>query len=79
MEKNVKNNEVTNFMYYMYNRWGLDEAKDVFGDNLGEHLFSKWLHYRHYTHSGDLYWYSEHKNKNRNKIVARANEIYGNE
>lgn len=73
MEKN--NNEVTNFMYYMYSNWCIGEAKKVFGDNLGEHIFAKWVHHR--SGLGDLFWYSELDDVRRNKIVARANEIYG--
>lgn len=69
-----KNNEVTNFLYYMYNKWCIGEAKKVFGDNLGEHLFSKWVHHRNGL--GDLYWYSELDDTCRTKIVERANEIY---
>ena len=69
-----KNNEVTNFLYYMYNKWCIGEAKKVFGDILGEHIFNKWVHHR--SGLGDLYWYSELDDVRRNKIVERANEIY---
>ena len=72
----MNNNEVTNFMYYMYNKWCIGEAKKVFGNNLGEHVFSKWVHHRKDTGLGDLYWYSELDNKCRRKIVDRANELY---
>lgn len=70
------NNEVTNFMYYMYNKWCIGEAKKVFGNNLGEHIFSKWVHHINVTQLGDLYWYSELDNECRRKIVDRANELY---
>ena len=73
-----KNNEVTNFLYYMYNKWCIGEAKKVFGDNLGEHIFSKWVHHRETSKLGDLFWYSELDDVCRNKVVARANEIYNN-
>lgn len=68
------NNEVTNFMYYMYNKWCIGEAKKIFGDNLGEHIFSKWIEHR----KDQLYWYSELDTSCRQKIVNRANEIYNN-
>ncbi len=68
-------NEVTYFMWYMYNRWSKEEAILLFGNNLGEHIFSKWCHHRQGL--GDLYWYSELDNECRQKVVDRANEIYG--
>lgn len=37
-------NEVTKFMWYMCNRWNLDEARFLFGDNLGAHIYQKKLH-----------------------------------
>ena len=70
------NNEVTNFVYYIFNKWCIEEAKKVFGDNLGEHIFNKWVHHRKDTGLGDLYWYSELDNECRRKIVDRANELY---
>jgi putative hydrolase of the HAD superfamily len=29
-------------MWYMMNKWCLDESKTVYGDNLGEHIWGKW-------------------------------------
>lgn len=68
-------NQVTDFMYYMYNRWSLDESKMLFGDNLGQHIYDKWLHHKQGS-GGDLYWYSELDRDCRNKLVARAVEVY---
>lgn len=68
-------NEVTYFMWYMYNRWNKEEAIAVFGENLGNHVFGKWCHYRE-NGLGDLYWYSELDNECRQKVVDRANYIY---
>ena len=70
-------NQVTAFMLYIYNKWCIGEAKKVFGENLGEHLFSKYLHHR--GNLGELFWYSELDNNCRRKIVERAVEIYGKE
>ena len=67
----MKNNEVTNFMYYMFNKWNVNEAKLLFGENLGSHIFDKWQHY-----TDQLYWYAELDNECRQKIVDRANELY---
>lgn len=66
-------NEVTNFMYYVYNKWNEYEAKKLFGDDLGQHIFNKWVYYR----NNDLRWYAELDNVCRQKLVDRANEIYG--
>ena len=74
LEKKKERNEVTNFLYYIYNRWNADEAKNVFGDNLGEHIYNKFQSYN--NESGALYWYSELDKECRQKLVDRANEIY---
>ena len=65
------NNEVTNFMYYIFNRWNMEEAKQLFGDSLGKHIWKKYNKY-----NSHLYWYSELDNDCRQKLVDRANEIY---
>ena len=75
MENKV--NQVTAFMLYIYNRWNIQEARDLFGNNLGEHIFSKYLHNRKVL--GELFWYSELDTDCRRKIVERAVEIYGKE
>ena len=68
----MKNNEVTNFMFYIYNKWSINEAHLLFGKNLGDHIFGKWI-----EHRGDqLYWYAELDEGCRQKIVDRANELY---
>lgn len=66
-------NEVTNFMYYMYNKWDECEAKVVFGDMLGEHIFNKWVQHQR----NEMRWYAELDTLCRNKVVQRANELYG--
>ena len=69
---NEKNNDVTCFMYYIFNKWNLAEAKLVYGDNLGEHIYNKFLDAR-----SALYWYSEIDTECKNKIVERAKHFYG--
>ncbi|MBO7731849.1 MAG: hypothetical protein J6S67_04835 [Methanobrevibacter sp.] len=69
-------NEVTYFMWYIYNRWSHSESIMLFGENLGEHIFEKWMWYRRQS-LDSLMWYSELDNECRQKIVDRANEIYG--
>ena len=65
-------NTVTNFMYYIYNRWNEYEAEKIFGKDLGKHIWNKWI-----NRSDSLLWYSELDNGCKDKLVARANEIYG--
>lgn len=64
--------EVTNFMYYMCNKWSPEEAKHVFGESLGAHIFSKWMRY-----TETLRWFGDLDDKCKQKLVDRANEIYG--
>lgn len=65
-------NEVTNFMYYMFNRWCPDECVALFGKDLGEHIWKKYEE----VGSDKLYWYAELDDKCKQKLVDRANEIY---
>lgn len=70
------NNEVTNFMYYMFNRWNMDEALYVFGNNLGRHIWEKYISCIQ-QHNGDkLLFYANLDSTCRNKLVERANQIY---
>lgn len=68
-------NEVTNFMLYMTNKWSKEEAKLLFGDDLGMHVFKKWEQ-QLTLHRGDLLWYAGLDNACRQKVVDRANELY---
>lgn len=68
----AKNNEVTNFMYYLYNKWNIYEAKRLFGEDLGAHIWQKYLE----CGSAVLYWYAELDSECKQKLVDRANEIY---
>lgn len=74
---NEQVNQVTAFMLYMFNKWCIGEAKKVFGDNLGEHVFKKWVDL--HCEMGTLYWYAELDKRCRKKIVERAIELYANE
>jgi truncated hemoglobin YjbI len=65
-------NEVTNFMYYIFNKWTVAEARCLFGDPLGEHIFSKWCD----CMPDALSWYAELDNRCKQMLVDRANEIY---
>lgn len=75
LEKETRKvNEVTAFMYYICNQWGIDEAKKVFGDNLGEHIYKKFE--EHQNVLGALHWYAGLDEECRQKLVDRANEFY---
>lgn len=65
-------NEVTRFMYYMYNKWSHEEAVRLFGENMGEHIFNKWVA----CSNRELYFYAELSNEYQQMLVDRANEIY---
>lgn len=65
-------NEVTNFMFYMFNVWNEKESIKLFGEDLGKHIFAKWVDY----HRDDLRWYGSLDNECRQKIVDSANEYY---
>lgn len=72
----MKNSEVENFMYYMYNKWCLNEARYLFGERLGDHIFNKWVGKREYSHDQTMSWFGDLDKKCRQKIVDRANELY---
>lgn len=71
----MKNNEVTNFMLYIYNKWCIEESVLLFGENLGRHIFRKWVQ-DDVTSDRSLYWYFNLDNECRQKIVDRANVLY---
>lgn len=69
----TKQNVVTLFMWYMYNKWSLEESVLLFGANLGAHIYQKYL-----NRNDKLYWYRELDDVCRTKVVNRAIEIYKN-
>ena len=52
-------NEVTAFMFYMYNKWSIEESIKVFGQNLGEHIYRKWQQAWEDEHDSNLCFYSQ--------------------
>ena len=38
----MNNQPILSFFIYMYNRWNLDESVEIFGKQLGAHIFNKW-------------------------------------
>ena len=68
-----KHNEVTRFMWYMFNKWSYKEAIILFGENLGDHIYRKYMIFE-----SALAFYGALDNECRQKLVDRANEIYKN-
>lgn len=66
-------NEVTNFMYWCYNKLNEQELIAVFGQNLGKHLFQKWAAFK----CDSLRWYADLDRASKQKVVDRANHFYG--
>jgi hypothetical protein len=74
----AKYNEVECFMYYMCNKWDLNEARTIFGDNLGYHVFGKWVEITSdHEHCDVLDWYGSLDKDCRDRIYNRAVELYG--
>jgi hypothetical protein len=73
----AKYNEVECFMYYMYNRWNLNESKKLFGESLGDHIYTKWTEKIEYSIDRTMSWYGDLDKKCRDKLLERAKEIYG--
>ena len=74
----AKYNDVECFMYYMYNRWCLEESVSLFGELLGNHIFNKWTGKCEYSHDQTMSWYGDLDKTCRDMVYARAKEIYGN-
>lgn len=69
-------NVVTLFMYYMYNKWSKEESIRLFGNDLGNHIFNKWLGKHEYSNDITMSWYADLDNERRQMIVDRAIEVY---
>ena len=69
---------VLSYAIYMANAWSMSEAINVYGKNLGEHIFNKWVGYN--SNGGPTYasmkLVYELDNTNLEKLVERANELY---
>lgn len=73
-------NDVTSFMFYMWNRWCKEECMKVFGDgHIGEHIWSKWCgacDKMGSSRGAAEIFYAELSTGNRDKLVRRATECY---
>ena len=68
-------NEVTNFMYYIYCRWSLEEAIKIYGEDLGNHIWDKWCQCLDLD-DPTMMWYASLDTKCKGLVVARANEMF---
>ena len=71
-------NEVECFMYYMFNKWDKSESIRLFGENLGLHVFGKWVAKGENTHDQTMSWYADLDKGLRDKLLNRSIELYGN-
>lgn len=70
--KRIKENIVSSFLFYMWNRWSQKECDIVFGGMSG-HIWSKWLRCASETTRGAAEnFYAELSDDNRSKLVDRA-------
>lgn len=77
LQKSKKgHNLVTYFAWYMFNKWSLDEAIQVFGFELGNHIYMKWEDVVLKGDGDQLRFYCNLDTVCRNKLVQRALEIY---
>lgn len=67
---------VTYYMWYMYNRWCQSEAVYLFGENLGKHIWKKYVYLRNTTENFFLELYAHMDEECKQKLVERAIEIY---
>ena len=71
-------NDATSLLFYMWNRWCLEECKIVFKDGDWNHFWNKWCGYNsEYGRFGAVEdFYASLTNDNRDKLVRRACEMY---
>lgn len=73
METKTKNNVVTYFMWYIYNKYDESESELLFG-NMGEYIFRKLI--EHGGRCCALSWYADLDNDCQQRLVDRAIELY---
>lgn len=71
-------NDATSLLFYMWNRWCLEECKIVWKDGDWNHFWNKWCGYNsEYGRFGAVEdFYASLTNDNRDKLVRRACEMY---
>ena len=77
--KPEKQNDITSFMFYMWNAWCEEECQEAFKDGDWKHFWSKWCHWCNQIGSAwgaTERFYSELSDHNRDRLVRRALAIY---
>ena len=72
-------NDVTSFMYYMWNAWCKEECERAFSRTVNwEHFWGKWCGIcdKHGVFGAAERFYAELSCRSRNLLVARALEVY---
>jgi len=77
MSNKTKSNIVTSYFFYMFCRWCREECVKVFPGYMTDHMWSKWVRCTTPSSSGAAErFYADLDEGNREKIVARACELY---
>lgn len=74
----MEKNDVTSFMYYMWNAWCKTECEKVFAGHGVDHFWSKWIGYnRHNEGYGAVEEFFANLSENyQDMLVKRATEVY---
>lgn len=72
----TKNDLITKFMWFMYNRWNQQESVAIFGDNLGQHIYFKYIELVNERNMDILYWYSTLDKTSRMQLINRVEQCY---
>ena len=69
---------VLSYAIYMANKWSQSEARIIWGNNLGEHIWNKWVTFNenYGTHAASMKLLYELDNECLEKLVERANALY---
>lgn len=69
-----KKSDLDCYLYYMWNAWSGYECEEIFGENLGKHIWNKWCRQcdRCGLDGAPAPFYAELDTKSRRKIVERA-------
>ena len=75
----MKENPATSLFFYMWNAWCEEECRKVYGkDDFWPHFWNKWcaINKQYGRYGAVEHFYADLSNDNRDKLVARAMELY---
>ena len=73
-------NYINNYFMFMWNHWDYKTCIEIFGENLGEHIWSKWLNIcNEYGPTGGvaILW-GRIDSECQQKLTIKANKYYEN-